>query len=403
MVFSLEAIRAKHGDCLLLHCGKTTAPDLYLIDGGTKGVYKQFLKKRLEKIRAGKEQLDIRLAMVSHVDDDHIKGILDMTAELRTQTQSGQAVSYRIRNLWHNSFDDVLGNGAKTLEAAGAARLGVASANEASKLPIPFRNEEAAFRLASVGQGRTLRDDAKLLNLRVNKPGAKGMVMAADKPIATPFTAGVELHILGPTQPLIDEFLAEWDKFIKKEKLNVAGAGLELAEFLDESAFNLASIVVLARAEGKEILLTGDARGDFVLESMEQAGMLKKNGKRRLDILKVPHHGSNRNVDAGFFRRLPADHYVISGDGEHGNPDVDTIEMIFEARKADKRKFTIHLTYDPKDYKADSKTKTKYPLAKLQAVLKAQKAAGRDFELNFPKKATDLSLRIDLLEPYAGL
>jgi hypothetical protein len=230
----------------------------------------------------------------------------------------------------------------------------------------------------------------------------KGLVMAADKPIATPFTAGVELHVLGPTQPLIDEFLAEWDKFIKKEKLNVAGAGLELAEFLDESAFNLASIVVLARAEGKEILLTGDARGDFVLESMEQAGLLKKNGKRRLDILKVPHHGSNRNVDEGFFRRLPADHYVISGDGEHGNPDVETIGMIFEARKADKRKFTIHLTYDPKDYKADSKTKKKYPLAKLQALLKAQKAAGRDFEVDFPKKATDLGLRIDLLEPYTG-
>jgi hypothetical protein len=399
MVFTLEALRAKHGDCLLLHCGKANDPDLYVIDGGTRGVYRQALKKRLESIRAGKEQLDIRLAMVSHVDDDHIKGILDMTAELRAQ---GDKLRYRIRDLWHNSFDDVLGNGAKTLETAGAARLGVASAAAAAKLAIPFRNEEAAFRLASVAQGRTLRDDAKLLTLRVNKPGVKGLVMASDKPLAKPFTPGVEIHVVGPTQELIDEFLEEWDKFLNAKKLNVATVGVDLAEYLDDSAFNLASIVALVRAENKEILFTGDARGDYILESLEAAKLVKKNGKRRLDVLKVPHHGSSRNVETAFFRRLPADHYVISGDGEHGNPDVETFEMLFEGRKADKRKFTIHLTYDPKDYKKDSKSKKAYPLAKLNALFKAQRDAGRKFDVTFPAKPADLGVRIDLLEPYTG-
>jgi hypothetical protein len=39
-----------------------------------------------------------------------------------------------------------------------------------------------------------------------------------------------------------------------------------------------------------------------------------------VDILKGPHHGSNRNVERIFFKRITADHYVFSGNGEHGNP-----------------------------------------------------------------------------------
>ncbi len=401
MIFSLEALRAKKGDCLLLHCGDEDPLDLYVIDGGPSGVYRESLQKRLEQIRKGKQDIDIRLLMVSHVDDDHIKGVLDMTAELRQQLKSHTPPRYRIENLWHNSFDDILNNGATTLETAGAARVGVSSAADVKKLAIPFRDQEAASRLASVGQGRSLRDDAKLLALRVNKPGPGKLVMAAPKPLAKPFTPGVGIHVIGPTQELIDEFLKEWDKYIKAKHLNVATAGVELAEYLDESAFNLASIVALVEAGGKEILFTGDARGDYVLASMEKAKLLKKNGKRQLEILKAPHHGSSRNVELDFFERLPADHYVISGDGEHGNPDLETFEMIFEARKADKRKFTIHLTYDPAEYKPDSKTKKKYPLAKLLALIKAQKAAGRAFEVVFPGPG-ELGLRIDLLDPYTG-
>ena len=43
--------------------------------------------------------------MVSHVDDDHIKGILELTAG-----QLGNSPEFRLKvaSLWHNSFDDLL-------------------------------------------------------------------------------------------------------------------------------------------------------------------------------------------------------------------------------------------------------------------------------------------------------
>ena len=46
-MFMIEAVKAKHGDCLLLHWG---AGKLALIDGGPDTVYENFRKPRLERL-----------------------------------------------------------------------------------------------------------------------------------------------------------------------------------------------------------------------------------------------------------------------------------------------------------------------------------------------------------------
>ncbi|MGH6937325.1 MAG: hypothetical protein ACRED2_14365, partial [Methylocella sp.] len=59
--------------------------------------------------------------------------------------------------------------------------------------------------------------------------------------------------------------------------------------------------------------------------------------------LKVPHHGSANNLNDDFFERVIAKHYVFSGNGEHGNPERKSLEMLFKSRQDDA--YTIHLTY----------------------------------------------------------
>ena len=51
-----------------------------------------------------------------------------------------------------------------------------------------------------------------------------------------------------------------------------------------------------------------------------------------VDVLKLMHHGSHNNVDVDFFQRVLADHYVFCGNGQHGNPERETLEMLFQAR-----------------------------------------------------------------------
>jgi len=147
------------------------------------------------------------------------------------------------------------------------------------------------------------------------------------------------------------------DDFLKKKKQK--GSEASLAAFTDTSVPNLSSVVVLAEVEGKRILFTGDARGDKVLAGLELVGLLKKDGKSKIhvDVLKCPHHGSNRNIDPIFFRRITADHYIFSGNGQHGNPERETLEMLL-AERGD-AKYTVHLTYPVDEIDVERKKEAK--------------------------------------------
>ena len=69
---TLECLGATHGDCLVLHHGAVKV----LFDGGPAGVYNQFLKKWIAANKPAGGPLNFDLGMVTHIDDDHINGLL---------------------------------------------------------------------------------------------------------------------------------------------------------------------------------------------------------------------------------------------------------------------------------------------------------------------------------------
>jgi hypothetical protein len=162
---------------------------------------------------------------------------------------------------------------------------------------------------------------------------------------------------------------------------------------LESSVVNLASTVLMLELNGKRMLLPADARADVILSALAQAGYTDENGNMEVDVLILPHGGSDRNVTVDFFRRVKARNYVMSADGTHTNPEVRTFEMLFEARRGDSTPFSIALTYAPEEYKKD------YPVGDLCALLKREKNAGSPFEIITPKNQT--SFGIDLLSNTA--
>jgi hypothetical protein len=344
-VFTLEALQAAHGDSLILHYGPLNKPRFIVIDGGPKGIFKLSLDPRLKAIQAarGGGVLEIRMLMVSHIDDDHITGVLDLTKMLRELDDSGTQLPYDILTLWHNSFDDIAGK----ISASVGAQL------FASAKP---KSPEGAAIVASVAQGRQLRLDADALGLNMNT-GFDDMLLFKKASPSLNIGSDLKFTVLGPRQAELDALNKKWDKEVqallaKKKKKKGQGGGSELspadlqalaAEFVDESIHNLSSVVVLAEFDGKRMLLTGDARGDFILESLREANLLK-NGKISIDVFKVPHHGSVRNAAAELFETIVADHYVFSANGRDGNPDPPTFDLIFKARP--KGKYHLWLTND---------------------------------------------------------
>src|SRR6185369_13698049 len=149
------------------------------------------------------------------------------------------------------------------------------------------------------------------------------LILAGPKEIS--IGTGLTFTVAGPMQPELQALQADHDKWLKEQKEKPKPAGAALDAYVDKSVPNLSSVVVLARSTEKgvtrSILLTGDARGDKILAGLEFAGLVGKGEKLHVDILKVPHHGSSNNLDDDFFERITADHYVFSGNGEHGNPE----------------------------------------------------------------------------------
>ncbi|MEA2194792.1 MAG: hypothetical protein QOG42_1226 [Solirubrobacteraceae bacterium] len=384
MIFSLEALQAFHGDCLLLHAGTAQEPLLVLVDGGPSNTWETSLRPRLEQLRAersagGNGALAIDLAMVSHIDDDHVHGMVDLAGELVTEQEDSQPLSYEVRTLWHNSFDDVLGDDADAMRAAAV---------EVLEEPIgdPRADEVRAAGLAivaSVGQGRKLRDQAAKLGWGVNEPfdGAVALPQSGTRTITL---GDVTLTVVCPHAAQLEKLHDAWDRWLREHPKAVAQGGAATAAYVDNSPYNLSSIVVLAECDDRRMLLTGDARGDHVLAGLDEAG-IATDAKTHVDILKLPHHGSIRNLAADFFERVTADHYVISADGRDGNPETETLETIAAARTDDD--FEIHLTN--RAGKGDLKER-------LEAFLAAKQASGRTYGVSF-RDVDALSLRIDLL------
>jgi len=346
MAFTLEALDAKHGDSLLLHWGNER---LIVIDGGPSGVFRKTLLPRLEAIQKERdvETLPIRMAMVSHIDDDHIHGVLDWMHHMADLRKEMKPVPWDVKTLWHNAFDDIVGNVEPLSTALGAA---VAPVMTDGPLPADLGLDRyGALVMASVGQGRSLRDDARALTVPVNQP-FKGLVWApAAEKRDVALEDGLTLRVLGPLEMQVEALRTEWDKKLEAmKKEGSVKARAIAANFVDRSVYNLSSIVVLASLGGRSMLLTGDARGDFIIAGLRNAGLLK-NDKIHVDLLKMPHHGSARNVAREFFEQVTADHYVISADGRFDNPDLEMLKMLTEARGA--AEYTVYLTNKVPDVK----------------------------------------------------
>jgi beta-lactamase superfamily II metal-dependent hydrolase len=344
-------------------------PHYILIDGGPEGTYDNHLSATLQSIRpggdGGKKTLDIIIA--SHVDDDHVIGLIDFLADLRYRREEAKNSRMDDKNiisvgsLWHNSFSKTLEE-EEQQEDDTSSRSSNNSVNIHSRVEsllermqyssssFSSKNNFAAAKAAimGIGEGRQLHLLAGILGIVINPGFPKGLVLIEGKeeeeapnPIKID---NLTLRIIGPTKANLEELRNEWRKWLEKyEAADISEPSI--AAVADKSIPNLSSIVVLAEADGKRVLITGDARGDHIIDGLRLAGGLfddnDDDGHMHVDVLKVPHHGSARNVTKAFFKALTSDMYIISADGRYGNPDFSTLKWIVEA--AQERQSTIKI------------------------------------------------------------
>jgi hypothetical protein len=328
-MFKLEALPARHGDCLLLQWGSQEDRRVAVIDGGPNGTYNAVLKPRLARLaeELGVDRVPLDMMMLSHIDDDHINGLLALADNI----EEGGAPA-EVLLLWHNSLEGLLEGKLPVPENTPATASVMASFGTTSR----GGDEWSQKVLASVPQGQHLHAFAQRqgLDTTMNDP-FHPLVMRRDgqKPADI---EGLELTVVAPDEQAVENLRKAWKKH-RKEGITAA--------YDDRSPYNLSSIVVVAKFDGRSMLLTGDALGNEIMEGLEKNGLMEAGGKVEFDLIKLPHHGSQNNLASDFFERVKAPVYVVSGDNvKFPNPHPNTMNWLKQARGDDD--YLIYCTYD---------------------------------------------------------
>jgi beta-lactamase superfamily II metal-dependent hydrolase len=328
-MFKLRIVQAEYGDCFILEYGTYQHPRYALIDGGPNTVYQNHLRSELQSITSTGGHLDFMA--LSHIDDDHVNGLLDLASELYKQKEKCKPPTITIEALLHNTFSQTLG-----VDIEDNYKAWIGQNPRQAKSIFVDQSER------SILQGDKLTNYANLLEIPINPGIEPSQPIRVNNPKSALTFGNLTLQVIGPNQRNLERLRKDWLKWLEQQSTR------DIRAPSDQTVPNLSSLIFLAKADEKTILLTGDGRSDDLLEGLSQAGVTDSQSPLHVDILKLPHHGSARSISKDFFKIVTADRYVISANGKDDNPDLDTLKWIVEADREPSRKIEIIVTNQTK-------------------------------------------------------
>jgi ribonuclease BN (tRNA processing enzyme) len=353
-ILNLKVVQAEFGDCMILEYGasKIGKRNYILIDGGPASSYGKNLKKELLKIRDNHGKLD--LIIVSHIDNDHINGLIKLMAEIRGQKAKNSEQIIDVKAFWYNAFSRTIGKDNDIEDRL--SRIMKRSRGKRVNM-TPDITERVT---KGVKEGNELSMYADQLRIPINQDFNSDIITVGGIKDTIAYNK-LRIYIVGPSEKSLDDLRKQWLEWLEKHEKAVDEKNRRIAALLDRSVPNLSSIMFLVEENGKRILFTGDGLGDHLLEGLKQKNLLDSEGMIKVDILKLPHHGSERNISKQFFRSVIADKYVISANGRDDNPSLSTLTYIAESAKEDHRSVEIILTNNSSSV---DRFVTKYPKSK---------------------------------------
>ena len=315
----VEMLPVDRGDCLWIEYG--TPPHIHrvLIDGGPASTYPA-LKKRLEE-RLGPLPVEKRyfdLMIISHIDIDHIGGILELL----------------LNNSLGITFKDIWFNGWKHLPLDAGGVLGPVQGEQLSALLV---HQNLPWNKAFEGGPAAISDSYDLPRLRL--------------------AGGLELTLLSPTLQALRKLRTTWKANVEEAGLVAGSPEAALAQLRqkrpsapgvlgppealvpdrlaqqlfrgDTSHANASSIAVLLEYEGRRCLLAGDAFSSTLEQAIRYIKREYGSDQLFVDAIKLSHHGGRANTSQNFLQHLHCPRYLVSTNGNiFKHPHRETIARI---------------------------------------------------------------------------
>lgn len=310
----LNILPAFHGDCILIKTYDRGDKEYnILIDGGTSQTFKYSLKSALENL----DHLD--LLIITHIDSDHIGGILQFFSSSLIQ-------KINIKEIWINH---------------------------------PELIELTTGELISVKQGEDLKGYIANFKPSTILKTISTLDGVIDK-------NGIKFTILSPTTEIISELYRRWEidkvkniKFknigisnIKKSETfalkDLANIPFNPSKTIFEDIFNASSISFLLECPDLSVLLLADSRAEIIENSLSSLHYTSKS-PLKVDYIKISHHGSLNNTSQSLLKLLKCNKFIIStngGSSNHRHPSSETLARIIYNSSRTQEKVKIFLNYE---------------------------------------------------------
>lgn len=323
-MLSVEMLPARHGDCLWIEYGRGRDRHRVLVDGGPGFTYAKGLRAKIAALPESDRAFE--LLVCTHIDADHIEGVIRLLGE--------PALGCTYRETWYNAWPQV---SAGMPDAFGAV--------QGEYLAALIRKRKLAWNAAfpdraGVRTAAVARDLAS-----IELPGGARVTLLSPGPDQLAALAKVwdkELDQAGiePDEPEVALARLKGDrKFRAHVSFGLEGPdpkALAAAPFAEDGgAPNGSSIAFLLEAGGRSALLLGDAHPGVVVTNLDR--LLAQRGQSRLevDLVKLPHHGSENNVNRELVARVGAEHWLFSSDGTFfDHPDPEAVARVVTGNQA---------------------------------------------------------------------
>lgn len=306
-MLKVKFLHAFNGDCILLtFSSKEGDEKLVLIDGGIRSTYRLAknkkgkpedgeLKSLVDQLRKSKKVID--LLILTHVDDDHISGIL----EWFEQDSKAHEI---LREVWFNS---------------GALIAEHFKSEENGDLDPEFKRYGSKTN-TSIPQG-----------IKFGNYIAEKGIWNRELFIIGKYKRwnNAEFRFLSPNERKLESLLKEWKK--KDPDLSTSSKFddyhfslkhlLDRDKFTEDSAYpNGSSIAFILTFQNKNFLFLGDSHPSVIVEGLSKAGFSKTN-PLYAEFVKLSHHGSSGNTSVDLLGMISSPLYIVSTNGQtHMHP-----------------------------------------------------------------------------------
>ncbi|MBB6624819.1 MBL fold metallo-hydrolase [Clostridium gasigenes] len=298
----LKPLKALNGDCMILSSSIAKNKINILIDGGPKTVYRISLKQELSNIIKFNESIDY--IFITHVDDDHIAGIIDLFNNFELVKK------LKIKEIFFNHYDK-------------------------SEFFTKSKN-------ISYNQGNKLSASINTLNQHLKSEDLPSIRITECKKGDKYILGNIEINVLSPSIKELKTLYKDWNE--KKPISNNIVAEEDYSININDFTFdknrkttiqNSSSISFLAIENEKSVLLTGDALPSTITKSITELGYSKEN-KLKLDFMKLSHHGGENSVNFELLDIIDCSRYLITTNGrKYKHPKKKTLAYIIKQKEVD--------------------------------------------------------------------